>query len=560
MVGESYLWPPLPKKVKNWKLALAVAALMLHASPQHVLLQDDKGQLGSYSFEDYYDGTEGLEGHELHGKLYDIVRNHTVVSYYSAWDHLRHVDEDPANSDNVIYMQRSQSEDDTCGDGNECTSESWNREHVWPKSHGDFGTTMSKVAGTDLHALRPVDNTVNSARSDKDFGEAEEDHSECTECDSSAQAWEPADGTKGDAARTVFYMDMRYNGFGEEPSLTLVNDWTEPSEDDGFLGRICTLYAWHHQDPVSDYEVERNNRVYEIQGNRNPFVDNEGFVEGIWGGVCDEWGNGAIEYTDDISEVEIGPSDRTAMLTMPGGHDYSRPLPLVVSLHGFSGNGWLNSYWMELFESTYENEHLLLWPNGTANSAGARFWNATDACCDFDDTGVDDVGHLMSLLDEVEESFPVDPDRVSFAGHSNGGYMSYRVACDAGARVASIAGLAGATWLDEQQCGDGPPVHVLPTHGTLDDSVPYEGSQWAPGAQESAARWASRAGCDGPATERPARDYDLDLEGAETSVVDFPECERSVEVWSIEGAGHVPAINAAYRADMIQWLLDHRRP
>ena len=179
-LGECYLWAPIPGKGRNWKLALEVAALMLHASPKHDLLQDDGGQMGSYSFADYYEGTDGLDGAELHEKLYDIVRNHTVVSYNSVWDHLRNVDEDPSNTDNVLlfYMQRSHSEDDTCGDGNDCTSESWNREHVWPKSHGDFGTTMTKVAGTDLHALRPVDNTVNSARSDKDFGAAEADHSE----------------------------------------------------------------------------------------------------------------------------------------------------------------------------------------------------------------------------------------------------------------------------------------------------------------------------------------------------------------------------------------------
>ena len=70
----------------------------------------------------------------------------------SVWEYLREVDEDPSNNSNVIlfYMQRSQSENDTCGDGNQCTSQTWNREHVWPKSHGDFGTSMTKVAGTDL--------------------------------------------------------------------------------------------------------------------------------------------------------------------------------------------------------------------------------------------------------------------------------------------------------------------------------------------------------------------------------------------------------------------------
>ncbi len=544
--------------------------MMLHASPSHGSLQDDGGRMDSYSFEDYYDGTEGLDGDELHEKLYEIVRNHTVVSYYSVWDHLRHVDEDPANSDNVMlfYMQRSHSEGDTCGDGNDCTSESWNREHVWPKSHGDFGTTMSKVAGTDLHALRPVDNTVNSARSDKDFGEAEDDHSECTECDASAQAWEPADVTKGDAARTVFYMDVRYNGFGEEPSLTMVNNWTEPSEDEGFLGKICTLYSWHYQDPVSDYEVERNNRVYEVQGNRNPFVDDEGFVEGIWGDVCDQWGNGAIEYTDEYSSVEIGPSNRTAMLTMPGGHDYSRPLPLVVSLHGFAGSGWMNSYFMELFGSILENEHLLLWPNGSTNSAGVPFWNATDACCSGGDTESDDVGWLTELIDEAIAYYGADPEGIILMGHSNGGFMSHRMACERGGLVRSIVSLSGGTYNDfTGDCQDTGRPNILNVHGTIDSVIWYEGGyllSWGglveyPSASLSTSYWADRSGCDGSTTDLGTLDLDELVSGEETTMAEHLDCDdgNRVALWSIEYGGHNPLFNnGAFAEETLGWALD----
>ena len=556
--------------VKSWKLALAVSALMLSAPSLNSALQDDGMQMGTGPSEDYYDGTDGLHGAELHEKLYDIVRNHTVVSYYSAWDHLRYVDEDPENSENVIlfYMQRSHSEEDTCGDGNDCTSESWNREHVWPKSHGDFGTTMSKVAGTDLHALRPVDNTVNSARSDKDFGEAEDDHSECTECDASADAWEPSDVTKGDAARSVFYMDLRYNGFGDEPALSLVNSWTEPSEDEGYLGKICTLYSWHYNDPVSDFEMERNNRVYEIQGNRNPFVDNADFVEGIWGEVCDEWGNGAIEYTDDLSSFEIGPSDRTAMLTAPGGHDFSRPLPLVVSLHGFSGNGWLNSYWMDLFQSTHENEHLLLWPNGTANSAGVRFWNATDACCNFEDIDSDDVEWLTALIDEAVSLYGADPDGIILVGHSNGGFMSHRMACERGQLIRSIVNMGGSNYNDfANDCQDTGRPNILNVHGTLDTVIWYNGGilwSWGglnqyPSATLSTSFWADRSGCDVSSTEMGTLDLDSLVFGEETTMDEHLNCEdgNRVALWSIESGGHTPVFNeGSFAEETLDWSLD----
>jgi len=295
-------------------LLLILSSLTIVISTEHTQTLEEKNvNFHTYDYEFYYPNVDSLSGELLRDQLYDIIRNHTVVSYSSIWDHIRNVDADPSNNSNVIlfYMQRSQSENDTCGDGNECSSQSWNREHVWPKSHGNFGTSMTKVAGTDLHSLRPVDNTVNSARSDKDFGNATNSHWECIECDSSTDYWEPSNETKGDAARSVFYMDVRYNGFENEPHLSLVNGTTQPSSDTGFLGDLCTLYHWHITDPVSIEEIERNNEIYQIQGNRNPFIDNENFVKKIWGEICDpknsdikDTDNDGIHDSDDVCPHE----------------------------------------------------------------------------------------------------------------------------------------------------------------------------------------------------------------------------------------------------------------
>ena len=279
-------------------------------------LEGNNITFNSYNYDIYYQDVDLLSGELLHAELYEIIRNHTVVSYSSVWDHLREVDEDPLNNANVIlfYMQRSQSENDTCGDGNECSSQSWNREHVWPKSHGDFGTSMIKVAGTDLHSLRPVDNTVNSARSDKDFGDASNSHWECVECDSSADFWEPSDISKGDAARSVFYMDVRYNGHENEPNLSLVNGTTQTSSNDGFLGDLCTLYDWHIVDPVSPYEINRNNEIFRIQGNRNPFIDNAYFVQEIWGEVCEsqpQVNNSDIDNDGVLDSNDVCPEENS---------------------------------------------------------------------------------------------------------------------------------------------------------------------------------------------------------------------------------------------------------
>ena len=127
-----------------------------------IYLEENKFKFNIYHYDEYYDSTESLQDEFLHSELYNIIRNHTVVNYNSVWEHLRDIDEDPLNPANVtlFYMQRSQSENDTCGDGNECTSQSWNREHVWPKSHGDFGTSMTKHVTCDTPAELPPRSAV----------------------------------------------------------------------------------------------------------------------------------------------------------------------------------------------------------------------------------------------------------------------------------------------------------------------------------------------------------------------------------------------------------------
>jgi polyhydroxybutyrate depolymerase len=254
---------------------------------------------------------------------------------------------------------------------------------------------------------------------------------------------------------------------------------------------------------------------------------------------------------------------RGASIEGPEGWDQSDALPLVILLHGFY-NG-MNGETQELlfrYRRQIESQRFLyVLPTGTENSDGEVFWNGTDACCDFEQEGVDDSAYLRGLVDEAIDRFHVDPDRVYFSGHSNGGYMSYRMACDHADAVAAIAGLAGATWLDEGRCGASEPVSVLHIHGDADSTVEYGGDEYSPGAIESAQRWATRAGC-GARQEGVSR---LDLvnsaEGDETRRDVFPDCAdgEHVELWTMEGLGHLPLINEDFGAEVIGWLLEQRR-
>ncbi len=221
----------------------------------------------------YYDNTQNLWGADLKAALHGIIDNHTELSYSGVWDALKNTDEDPDNPNNVILLYTGWSykkSDQNTGD-----KYGWNREHVWAKSHGDFGT--SAPAGTDVHHLRPADVTVNSKRGSLDFdngGTLYTDDDGPTECRYDGDSWEPRDEVKGDVSRMMYYMVVRYEGDDTSYDLELVDYTPSTSSKEPLFGKQSTLYQWHQQDTVSDWERRRNDRIYNNwQHNRNPFID-----------------------------------------------------------------------------------------------------------------------------------------------------------------------------------------------------------------------------------------------------------------------------------------------
>ncbi|WP_436372114.1 endonuclease [Cytobacillus sp. BC1816] len=224
----------------------------------------------------YYDAANGKTGEALKTALHTIIDDHTEISYSNVWEALRETDEDPGNPNNVIllYTGRSQGKF-TNGSG----VNDWNREHVWAKSHGDFGTVMG--AGTDLHHLRPTDASVNSSRGNLDFDDGGTQHSEALGNYYDSDSWEPRDEVKGDVARMIFYMAVRYEGDSGEVDLelnNLVNNGSAP-----YHGKMSVLLEWHKEDPVDDNERRRNEIIYsDYQHNRNPFIDYPEWASAIW--------------------------------------------------------------------------------------------------------------------------------------------------------------------------------------------------------------------------------------------------------------------------------------
>jgi len=270
-----------------------------------------------------------------------------------------------------------------------------------------------------------------------------------------------------------------------------------------------------------------------------------------------------IQYTDQHTTASLVSEGRTATLIMPGGHDYGHPLPLVIALHGHSSSGSLNAWWMSLYDSVHENEHLLLTPDGTLNLIAMRYWNATEACCNFFGSSIDDVAFIEGLVSEAVANYGADPEGVVLIGHSNGGFMAHRMACDRGDLIESIVSLNGATWYDfSNDCPDTGRPNILNVHSTLDGVIQYDGGQMNgaqyPSASQTTSFWASRSDCDSTWTNIGA----IDLTGSdgitETDILEHLNCEdgNRVSHWRINNGSHAPFLNDPGWADQsLEWAL-----
>lgn len=283
-----------PEKIQKVKIKITLALLLLAVI--------SKAQIPS----EYYNSAEGLSGDVLKSELHNIIKNHKEFPYSNSstdtWDILKETDKDTVNPANVILFYSSW----TLNAAQEYNNaKGWNREHVWAKAHGGFNT--SPGPGTDAHNLRPSDISVNGERGSKDFdngGNIYVDGDGTTECKTDNDSWEARDAVKGDVARILFYMAVRYEGENGELDLELVDHVNTSSltqSGKGYHGKLSTLLEWHKSDPVDSFEINRNNVIYSYQGNRNPFVDHPEFVENIWG-------NATSAFLNNEEEIRIFPN------------------------------------------------------------------------------------------------------------------------------------------------------------------------------------------------------------------------------------------------------------
>jgi endonuclease I len=267
----------------------------------------------------YYNQANDKTGDELKVALHDIIKGHTRVDYGDLWDAFWSTDN---KGDGVVWDMYSdvpggtppytyQLGEGQCGEYNS-EGDCYNREHSWPKSW--FGSQTTPEC--DLHHIFPTDGFVNAQRSNFPFGEVQSaswtsrNGSKLGICKSSlgysGTVFEPIDAYKGDFARALMYMSVRYYG---EDSNWGSSDMTNKSEI--LPWAIAMLMDWNEQDPVSQKEIDRNNAIYtDYQHNRNPFVDHPEYARMIWD---PDWqgggGSGGNTGNGDYVKVTTAPAD-----------------------------------------------------------------------------------------------------------------------------------------------------------------------------------------------------------------------------------------------------------
>jgi polyhydroxybutyrate depolymerase len=288
-------------------------------------------------------------------------------------------------------------------------------------------------------------------------------------------------------------------------------------------------------------------------------------------GVVDAAGGppGQVDATigPDASQAEDPlVTARPFELKVPTGYTPGTAIPLVVLLHGYSATAQTENGYLQLGTAAESKTFLLALPNGTKDGNGNQFWNATDACCAFGET-VDDVGYLTAVVNDVKRRYTVDPKRVFLVGHSNGGFMSYRMACDRSAIIAGIVSLAGMNWKDESKCSPTAPVSVLHIHGTADTTIAYNGGVAAsgtpafPSAMASVNFWSRKNACTATALSSAGANLNLSpaLIGDETKREVYTGCPPAgaAELWTMEAGSHIPNFSSAFATQISEWMAAH---
>jgi len=263
-------------------LAFVIVYFIKDEDPYVPVYSADQNEDGYYyysyvSSEDYYYQANDLIGTQLMNQLHLIINQDFSSKTY---DEVRFILEqtdrsidDPSKVWNIY--------DGALVPAGWDGGITWNREHVWPNSRLGMDRVLSyqRNQATDLHNLRAATPSVNSSRSDRFYADGRGANTITAN-----GGYYPGDDHKGDVARIILYMEVMYKDI-----LTLTNSLDILLDESNHytlsgarMGLLNLLLDWHKEDPVDDFERQRNNVIYTYQNNRNPFIDKPEYVHLIW--------------------------------------------------------------------------------------------------------------------------------------------------------------------------------------------------------------------------------------------------------------------------------------
>jgi polyhydroxybutyrate depolymerase len=252
-------------------------------------------------------------------------------------------------------------------------------------------------------------------------------------------------------------------------------------------------------------------------------------------------------YPVQADKAESNPDRRPYVLQVPESYEIGKKLPLVLILHGYTGNMFQTEGIFRMKSLLKHQKIIFVTPEGTRDLRSNAFWNATPSCCNFFSSKVDDVSYLNKVIDEVSSKYSVDSNQIYVLGESNGGFMATLLACSLSSKIAAFVNIAGSGWTDRKLCHPKHPVSALFIHSSSDDVIKYEGgnlfdafgNQWDlkirpsdyPSVQMTAQNWAKWNKCQ----DKPNQS------SAGRSIQKWEGCSSggAVESWTFSNSPHI---------------------
>ena len=290
----------------------------------------------------YYDSITSTDKDTLINQLNTLINTgYQKYSYSSQTANLKLTDTYDGNYVECLYSGQRIDKDNSAGNAGQ-----WNKEHIWAKTYGFKDDSYQ--AYSDIQMLRVTEGSINGKRSDKYFDDVTSSDSSYG-CSWTDDAFEPRDEVKGDVARIMFYMTVMYND--SNLNLELTDDVSKINQSAGvlgstaYLGKLSTLLKWAAEDPVDEREISRNNAVYSIQNNRNPFIDHPEYAYYIFKSECETL---ELSYDDFYDDNTYVASNSEAIIYMNNLVDSIGE----VTLEKENLINQINSYYAELDSET----------------------------------------------------------------------------------------------------------------------------------------------------------------------------------------------------------------